>query len=156
MTRIVGIDPGKTGALALIANGHLAAVYDMPVFDGEVFGAGVRDVLAQLQPELIVIEDVHCNGKNGSMANWSLGYSKGVVMGVVGSLSHPLVRISPQEWKKLNGLTGKDKEASRRLASELWPKQAPLFKRVKDDGRAEAALIARAQLFKIVRENHDG
>lgn len=34
-----------------------------------------------------------------------------------------------------------DKGASRRRAIELWPAQSAMFARVKDDGRAEAALI---------------
>lgn len=156
MTRIVGIDPGLTGAVALIAEGHLRSVYDMPTLAGEIEPLALADILGQLKPDLVVLEDVHCNGRNGSKANWSLGFSKGVIQGVVSGLSHPLVKISPQEWKKMNGLSGKDKEASRRLAMELWPDYAQLFKRVKDDGRAEAALIARGELFKMVRLAHAG
>jgi hypothetical protein len=56
------------------------------------------------------------------------------------------------EWKKANGLVKKPKSASRGLAMELWPDAAPLFKRVKDDGRAEACLIARAGSARIVHE----
>jgi hypothetical protein len=49
--------------------------------------------------------------------------------------------VSPAKWKKALGLSA-DKGASRRRAIELWPERAQWFARVKDDGRAEAALIA--------------
>ena len=35
-----------------------------------------------------------------------------------------------------------DKGVSRRRAIELWPDHRKAFERVKDDGRAEAALLA--------------
>jgi crossover junction endodeoxyribonuclease RuvC len=37
---------------------------------------------------------------------------------------------------------GADKTASRRLACQKWPAFSHLWARVKDDGRAEAALLA--------------
>ena len=47
---------------------------------------------------------------------------------------------SPSEF--LGIPVGAAKDQSRALASNLFPQSAYLFKRVKDDGRAEAALIA--------------
>jgi hypothetical protein len=44
---------------------------------------------------------------------------------------------------------GRDKDASRAAAIQRWPARAELFSRKKDDGVAEAALIAIAG---IVRE----
>ena len=40
------------------------------------------------------------------------------------------------------------KDASRMRAMELFPSKAELFKRAKDDGRADAALIAYWYLTK--------
>lgn len=151
MSRIIGIDPGATGALALIVNGHLQDVVDMPET-----GRLLSDTIHAWNPDRVYLEDVHCNGLNGSKANWSLGFWKGMVEGVVSSLRHPLVKMSPQEWKKLNGLIGKDKEASRFLARELYPLHADKFKFKKNVDRAEAALIARAGVMAFVRERNDG
>jgi crossover junction endodeoxyribonuclease RuvC len=53
----------------------------------------------------------------------------------------PTEYVSPQKWKRHFGLTS-DKDESRRAASRLLPKSAHLWARVKDDGRAEAALLA--------------
>ena len=157
MTRIISIDPGVSGALALIVDGHLRGVVDMPLQAGgsTVSGRALAEQIRAWDPEVIVMEAVHCNGQNGSKANWSLGHAKGVVEGVVESMRHPLVMMSPQEWKKLAGLTGKTKNDSRQLAQSLWPYQWELFKRVKDDGRAEAALIGRSYVMKMVRQSNE-
>ena len=84
--------------------------------------------------------------KNGSIASFKLGVSYGVCLGVVESLSHPLIKLRPQAWKGLNGLLRQPKEASRQLAIELWPDKAEHLHLVKHHNRAEAALIARAGL----------
>ena len=51
--------------------------------------------------------------------------------------------VVPTKWKKFYGLKGPDKEDSRQLALELFPQAAQWLERKKDEGRAEAMLIAR-------------
>jgi crossover junction endodeoxyribonuclease RuvC len=157
VSRIIGIDPGVRGGIALLVDGVLRDVDDLPTQAGgsTTSGRQLAEILRTWQPELIVVEAVHCNGLNGSKANWSLGHSKGVIEGVIESLRHPLAMMSPQEWKKLNGLTGKTKDDSRQLAQALWPDHYDSFKRKRDDGRAEAALIARALIIRNVRQHYE-
>ena len=148
--RIIGVDPGVTGGIALLVDGKLHGVIDMPVFDSEASAALIANHIQLAEPDLVVIEWVQPMPRNGSIASFSLGKNYGIVIGVCGALRHPLVKIRPNEWKKTMGLTGKDKKASLGLAIQLWPEHAEFFKRAKDDGRAEAALIARAQSYKLV------
>ena len=56
---------------------------------------------------------------------------------------------TPASWKKHFKLS-KDKGVSRATASQRFPQNAELFKRVKDDGRAEAALIALYGYEKLI------
>jgi crossover junction endodeoxyribonuclease RuvC len=59
--------------------------------------------------------------------------------------------ITPPVWKRAIGIPpGKEgaKVAARSEAIRRWPSQAGLFARVKDDGRAEAALIAIAGMMR--------
>jgi crossover junction endodeoxyribonuclease RuvC len=59
--------------------------------------------------------------------------------------------LTPPVWKRSVGLApGKDgaKDAARSEAIRRWPHRAELFARVKDDGRAEAALIGVAGLSR--------
>lgn len=151
MTITIGIDPGKTGAVALIdRHGQLLDVHDMPLAGGIVCAA----LLAQLEDwrseddyhatcegfGTAVIEDVHSMPQQGVASSFGFGRSKGVAEGVFAGAGLPLVYVAPSKWKKDLALTA-DKDGARRRAIELWPNQAQWFKRVKDDGRAEAALI---------------
>lgn len=150
MTLIIGVDPGITGALAIWRDGTIAAVYDMPVIDGQTDGGAVATLFRNAQPDWVVVEQVHPMPKNGSIASFSLGKNYGIVIGVAMAGAHPLVKIRPSEWKRRSGLLKQPKEASRRLATELWPQHAEQFRRVRDDGRAEAALIARAHASTLI------
>lgn len=139
----IGIDPGKSGAIALLAyGGALVDVYDMPLAGGLVSPqliAGLED-WANGEYGTAVIEDVHSMPKQGVASSFGFGRSKGVVEGVFAGAGRPLVYVSPAVWKRDMKLT-RDKDGCRRRAIELWPSRSDLFARVKDDGRAEAALI---------------
>lgn len=150
MTIILGVDPGKSGAIAgLSLNGRLIGVDDMPVV-GPIISPVLLDQLVHNyvdplstadHPGTAVIEDVHAMPKQGVSSVFSFGRALGVVEGVVAGNDFAVQYVSPAKWKRQLGLTN-DKGISRRRAIELWPERADWFKRVKDDGRAEAALIA--------------
>jgi hypothetical protein len=142
----VGVDPGLSGAIALVeSDGTLVDAYDMPIVGGQVSA----HLLAGLEPwnhpdqpfGTVVIEDVHAMPKQGVTSSFNFGRSKGVVEGVFAGAGRPIEYVAPATWKRALHLS-KDKGASRRRAIELWPDHSDKFKRVKDDGRAEAALIA--------------
>jgi len=150
MTLIIGVDPGKTGGVAVLHEGRLLGAHRMPVTaDGKQVDAhGVRDLLdaiANPNHDTIVLERVHAMPKNGSIASFSLGHSVGIVVGVALGAGYRLRLIGPAEWKKIVGIpAGSDKGASRAKASELFPDQRELWKLKRDDGLAESALIAEA------------
>jgi crossover junction endodeoxyribonuclease RuvC len=140
----VGVDPGLKGAIALLDSFSLLVdVYDMPVVAGQVNPHLLAEMEAWDTEDYgtVVIEDVHSMPKQGVAGVFSFGRSKGVVEGVFAMAGRPLAYVSPAKWKRDLGLT-QDKGGARRRAIELWPSQAGKFARVKDDGRAEAALIA--------------
>ena len=136
--------------MALYADGTLFEVVDMPVFDGTASGEGIAHILGTWLPDTVVVEHVQPMPKNGSIASFSLGKNYGIVLGVAGAMSYPLVKIRPNEWKKRMGLLKKPKSASRGMATELWPNHASSFRLTKHDGRAEAALIARAHAYDLI------
>jgi hypothetical protein len=61
----------------------------------------------------------------------------------------PIEIAEPSLWKKHFNLPGKDKEAARQRALELFPSRHELLARKRDPGRAEAALIALFSLKKF-------
>jgi crossover junction endodeoxyribonuclease RuvC len=152
---VVGVDPGVTGALAVVTDGRLITVIDMPVNEGRADGSEIREILEGVvmsAETFVFVEDTQPMPKNGSIASFKLGLNTGIVLGVVQSLSLPLRRVRPADWKRGQGLLGKTKDASRGLATELYPGFANQFRMVKNDGRAEAALIARHGLSVLIKE----
>ena len=154
---IVGIDPGITGALAVFDSGGLVAIEDMPVFDSRVDGRSLSVFLDGFDPDTVYLEDTHAMPKNGSIASFKLGLNTGIVIGVVQSLDNiGLVRVLPRTWKTMHHLNGKRKDASRGLATELFPQWAPHFKLMKHHGRAEAALIGRYGVWDTIHRDKQG
>lgn len=144
MSLTIGIDPGQTGAIAAVNQiGDLFDAWDMPVIDKDVNPALVADLIKQVcNVERVVVENVHSMPKQGVASSFKFGKSFGIVLGVVAALGCPVELVTPTTWKRAMKVTA-DKETSRRRAIELWPGQAQLFARKKDNGRAEAALLAR-------------
>ena len=154
--RIVGIDPGVTGALALHAGGRLMDVCDMPVYDGRTDPLGLHELLTTWEPDVVYIEHTQPMPRNGNIASFSLGLNSGVIIGVVGSMRHPFVRVRPVAWKRKMSVLQKDKNAIRGIVREIYPEWADTFKRVKDHNRAEAVLISRYGVTTQLQEgNHD-
>lgn len=140
----LGVDPGATGAVAGLDDcGNLLFVRDMPYADGHVLAPVLADlVLKGAGKRLAWVERAQAYPGQGSSSGFRYGTGYGVILGVLGALSIPLELVTPSVWKKDGGLSA-DKGASRRRACELWPGHAEEFARARDDGRAEAALIAR-------------
>ena len=146
MTAILGVDCGLSGAWALLDDrGHLVAVGDMPASDGAVSAHLLTTELDMPDVDewarVAVVEIAGAMPGQGVSSTWKFARATGVVEGVLAGLGWPVHTVTPATWKRGLGL-GKDKAASRAMAARLWPDMADRFKRVKDDGRAEAALIA--------------
>jgi crossover junction endodeoxyribonuclease RuvC len=143
---VLGCDPGKTGALALLdpVDFRLMDVADMPDATGAALGAAIAALLADHAPYTVReawIEQVHAMPGQGVTSMFNFGANYGAIGGALGALGIPVHTVTPGKWKKTAGLNA-DKGASRQRARELWPAQADQFARVKDDGRAEACLVA--------------
>ena len=114
----------------------------MPVVDRMVNAAELADWLRGELIHMAAVEAVASRPGQGVASTFKFGQTHGVLLGVLGALNVPVSHVTPTKWKKSYGL-GSDKEASRRLAIEMWPNMSGYFARKKDDGRAEAALLGR-------------
>jgi len=150
---IAAIDPGKSGAVAyyFTSHSHVVSVEDMPVVDHRVNGVELSNRLNQMKPDACVIELVSSRPGQGVASMFNFGMAFGVAIGVVQALHIPVHFVAPSKWKRHFNLS-KDKEESRRLAIDLWPDSADRFSRKRDEGRAEAALLAKwgaETVFKV-------
>ena len=157
---VIGIDPGLAGALALLtSDGVLLDIDDMPVLaDG---AAGRRAINAPLLAARVrawgagqaFCELVGPRPGEGAVGAFGFGRSRGIIEGVLGTMGVPVDMIAPAWWKRRVGIPpGADKkDMARSEAIRRWPALADRFARKKDDGRAEAALIAVAGMMREVR-----
>jgi crossover junction endodeoxyribonuclease RuvC len=143
--RIIGIDPGAHGAIALLVDRRLLAVAPMPTaivrkkarVDAAALGALIRDYA----PDHAVLEQVASMPRQGVASMFAFGQAYGIVLGVLGAFQVPTTTVTPAEWKNALRVAASKGEARGR-ASQLLPDGARLWPLAKDDGKAEAALIA--------------
>ncbi|MBR0990013.1 hypothetical protein JQ580_04695 [Bradyrhizobium japonicum] len=150
---ILGIDPGASGAIAFYFPDHpeRVAVEDMPLAAGEVDPVNLAKRVAAMAPDIVFLERVNAMPGQGVSSTFKFGRAYGVVLGVIGAATIPLHLVTPAKWKGHLRLTS-DKEEARALALRLFPACGDHFKRKKDHGRAEAALIARygAETMRLI------
>lgn len=152
-----GIDPGITGGLAVVNEWGHCETAEMPVFKDEqgksvVDGGRALRFLSERDVEFVIIERVSAMPKQGVTSSFTFGFVTGQVRSVAQMLlgCEPKL-VEPQVWKKAFGLIKQDKHKSREVAARMFPKAADQFARVKDHGRAEAALIAAYHLNMHLR-----
>jgi hypothetical protein len=129
MKTIIGIDAGKNGAIAWIADGKLC-VEKMPdtlqdLWDLITDIAGVGRYSAKNQPSGPVkayIESVHSSPQMGVKSAFTFGNGFGHLEMALTAAGVPFERVSPQKWQAALGCrTGGDKNVSKRKAQELFP-----------------------------------
>ena len=155
----LGIDPGKTGAAVLLdGDGRIERCWDTPTI---VVGkkatydltaiAGIAKIARDYHTD-VAVEQVHAMPGQGVTSMFEFGRGLGIWQGVIAAQLIPVTYYTPQAWQKtqLAGMP-KGKGSARLRAKQLWP-ACTLFDRVKDDGRADAALIARHHQNQTARQ----
>lgn len=147
-----GIDPGKTGALAILYGDNTVEFFDVPRVklkgkDAVAFAEWQTNwhmALTLAGVDNAVIEDVGARPGQGVSSMFKFGRTLGFAHAIVlGIRPRPAIRFAtPGQWKAKLGLLNSDKGASREKAIGLFPGVESRLARVKDDGRAEALLIA--------------
>lgn len=172
MSRIawLGADPGMGGALALylpaffttpgIATPADLVIEDMPALliddKKRMDHWRLASLLGTWQSlydiKGAVVEKVHAmplKGPTGQIRQspnglFEFGFAAGALSQALASAGIPMTLVHPATWKAVYGLRGgrENKGMSRQKASQMFPGHAAKWARVKDDGRAEAVLLA--------------
>ena len=147
----IGIDPGLTGAIAILKDGAYHALFDMPTtakggsgsVKYEVSPAALRTIFQTHVPAdgayKAIIERVNSRPGQAASTTFSLGDSFGTARAALACSGIAYIDITPATWKKFYNLSS-DKEQSRALASKLFPTAELHLKKHHD--RAEALLMA--------------
>jgi len=118
---VIGIDPGKMGAVASIDHGVLR-VWKMPDTPG-----GLAALLERLDGP-VVVELVGSGGnankegrRMGATSAFTFGCGFGVILGVLAGTGRVAELVRPPKWTRAMGLRGATKHAHTELARRLYP-----------------------------------
>jgi crossover junction endodeoxyribonuclease RuvC len=152
---VLGIDVGTGGALALLTpEGDLIEVADMPVLRvgsknrPAVNAPLLADLIWKSHATVAFVEHVSARPGEGAVGTFAFGRSRGIIEGVLAAAGVPVTFVTAPVWKRTLGLNFASKDAARSEAIRRWPNHAALFARIRDDGRAESALIALAGILR--------
>lgn len=145
----MGIDPGFGGAIAWLdtAVQRRDVVHDMPVVPGS---KGKKELNYPALFEVmktdgmvaeVWLEKVGVNPRDGRVGAFTFGRQVGALEMSAAANDHVLRYVTPSVWKAHFGLSA-DKDVARGYAMKRFPHLANQLARKKDDGRAEALLIA--------------
>lgn len=157
---IAAFDPGLTGAVAFcnsLTKRSPIGVVDLPVMGAGkqvvINGTELAALLRQRVVDHAVIEHVHSMPRQGVSSTFKFGTVFGQILGVVQALDIPYELAQPARWKRDMGVAGKKEdgaEFARGRALELFPSMHDLLSRKKDHNRAEALLLARWWLDRLI------
>lgn len=159
----IGVDPGLSGAVAIVRDGvELVALLDMPTVQSGAGGSKVQKIVdGKALYRLLAEQPIHCKYVDGTgpiaetiyalverttampgqgvSSMYSMGHSRGVVEGVLGSLEIETYLVPAAVWKRNMGYTA-DKEPIRRQMQLMFPTAELKLKKHAD--RAEALAMA--------------
>jgi crossover junction endodeoxyribonuclease RuvC len=152
----LGVDIGVHGHIAgLDKSGGLLWLHAMPVTRetsgrSAINAALLSGVLAAAQCSVAFVEFVAARPTDSRVGAFGFGRSRGVIEGVCGGLSIPIIWVAPSTWKRAANIpAGREhKDLCRTRAIAKWPSFAESFRRKSDCDAAEAALICWAGLQK--------
>lgn len=146
---IVGIDPGKSGGVAILDDtGAFVGGIRTPLLqhgkrdlvDIRWIGSWVDNLMPRSGASHVVLEQVNAMPGQGVTSMFNFGRHTGAVEAYALSLGVPVTWVTPQKWKGYFNLS-KDKMASLDRARLEFGDNA-LWRIKANDGIAEAALIA--------------
>ena len=129
--KIVGIDPGLSGAIAILENNKVLRLFDMPVMaEGkknkrQLNSAQLVNIIKEsvnLKDEIaVVVEQVNAMPGQGVTSMFNFGQTFGAIKGVCAALDLPIFFVRPSKWKKYFELINSSKDSSRTKAIEMYP-----------------------------------
>ena len=151
--KIIGIDPGLSGAIAIIENNKVLGIFDMPVMaEGkknkrQLNSAQLVNIIKEnTNPKediAVVVEQVNAMPGQGVTSMFNFGQTFGAIKGICAALSLPIFFVRPSKWKKHFNLINASKDSSRTKVIEMYPSLSSQLAKKKDVNKSDAVLIAR-------------
>ena len=151
--RIIGIDPGLSGALAILDDLKIFDIFDMPVMSegkknknqlnsAQLVNIIKKNILTDKET-IVIVEQVSAMPGQGVTSMFNFGQTFGAIKGVCAALELPIFFVRPSKWKKYFELINSSKDSSRTKVIEMYPSLSDQLTRKKDVNKSDAILIAR-------------
>ena len=150
--KIIGIDPGLSGAIAVLKNNNVLNIFDMPVMSEgkknkrQLNSAQLVNLIKENieadEEVAVIVEQVNAMPGQGVTSMFNFGQSFGILKGICSSMQLPMYFVRPAKWKKYFNLINSQKDASRTKAIQIFPYFSSQLSRKKDSNKADAILIA--------------
>ena len=151
--KILGIDPGLSGAIAILEDKKVLNMFDMPVMSEgkknkrQLNSAQLVNIIKEKFNKnddiAVVVEQVNAMPGQGVTSMFNFGQTFGAIKGVCAALDLPIFFVRPSKWKKHFELINSSKDSSRTKAIEMYPSLANQLSKKKDVNKSDAILIAR-------------
>ena len=151
--KIIGIDPGLSGAIAILQEKKVVGIFDMPVMaEGkknkrQLNSAQLVNIIKQHidsnEDVVVVVEQVNAMPGQGVTSMFNFGQTFGAIKGVCAALDLPIFFVRPSKWKKYFELINSSKDSSRTKVIEMYPSLSNQLSKKKDVNKSDAILIAR-------------
>ena len=151
--RIIGIDPGLSGGIAILEDNKIKELFDMPVMpDGKknkrqlnsaLLVKLIKDNIESLENTIMVVEQVNAMPGQGVTSMFNFGQTFGAIKGICAALGLPIFFVRPAKWKKHFELINSSKDSSRTKAIEMYPSISEKLSKKKDVNKSDAILIGR-------------
>ena len=151
--KIIGIDPGLSGAIAVMKNNKVLNIFEIPVMsEGKKNKRQLNSAqLVRLLKDNIkdeaevseIVEQVNAMPGQGVTSMVNFGQTCGAIKGICAALSLPIFFVRPSKWKKHFELINSSKDSSRTKAIEMYPLLSSELSKKKDVNKSDAILIAR-------------
>ena len=151
--KILGIDPGLSGAIAILEKKKVLNLFDMPVMaEGkknkkQLNSAQLVNIIKENsvggEEIVVVVEQVNAMPGQGVTSMFNFGQTFGAIKGICATLELPIYFVRPSKWKKHFELINSSKDSSRTKAIEMYPKLSSELAKKKDVNKSDAILIAR-------------
>lgn len=148
MRIFIGVDPGKSGAMAII---HPQGTVDVMPFDAVKYSLALARVSDGEYPVTCCVEKVGAMPGQGVVSMFNFGHNLGMIEGLLRAYGIPYQLVPPQTWKKEFSLSS-DKAKSIEVCQKLFPNVSLLAterSKKPNDGIAEALLMAEYARRKL-------
>ena len=161
---LIGIDPGLTGAIAILEGKKVLNIYEMPVMaegkknkkqlNSAQLVALIKEYANNNDDVVVIVEQVNAMPGQGVTSMFNFGQTFGAIKGVCAALKLPIFFVRPSKWKKYFELINSSKDSSRTKAIEMYPSLSSQLAKKKDVNKSDAILIARFYYDTRLKDNN--